>query len=136
MGETSLVRTVRFNARHRYWRDEWTAERNRRVFGAQVEPHEHDWAVEVTVHGPVADGTGWVVDLVALDERLQELVGPLDRQDLNEVIPEVREGGMMPTTENLARWFWQRLAGGVPGDARLVRVRVEESDTLAAEYRA
>jgi len=41
---------------------------------------------------------------------------------------------MIPSTENLARWFWERLAPRIPGSASLVRVRVEESDTLAAEY--
>lgn len=134
MAEASLVRTVRFNARHRYRREEWSDRENRRVFGTSTEPHAHDWAVDVTVRGPIDARTGFVVDLGLLDERLDGLVGALDQGDLNEAVPEVRDGGMMPTTESLARWFWERLAPVVPGDARLVRVRVAESDTLAAEY--
>lgn len=134
MEEASLVRTVRFHASHRYGRPEWRDERNRRVFGASTESHAHDWTLEVTVRGPVDEDTGFVVDLAALDERLEELVGTVDGRDLNRSIPEVREGRMMPTTESLARWFWRRLASEIPGSARLVRVRVAESDTLAAEY--
>lgn len=134
MAEASLVRTVRFNARHRYWRDGWSQDRNRRVFGPHVESHGHDWTLEVTARGPIDDETGFVVDLGELDARLDELVAPLDGSDLNEAIPEVREGRILPSTEALARWFWDRLAGGLPGRARLVRVRVAESDLLAAVY--
>lgn len=134
MGEASLVRTVRFNAAHHYGRPQWTDDENRRAFGANADPHRHDWAVEVTVRGAIDERTGFVVDLAALDERLRGLVEALDQADLNEAIPEVREGRMVPSTESLARWFWERLAPDVPGEARLVRVRIAESDTLAAEY--
>lgn len=135
MGEASLTRTVRFEARHRYAREEWTEEENRRAFGPSAEPHQHEWAVEVTVRGPIDARTGFVVDLEDLDSRIRRVVGPFDQGDLNEAIPEVRQGRMIPTTESLARWIWERLAGEVPGTARLVRVRVVESDELASEYR-
>lgn len=134
MGEASLVRTVRFTARHRYGRDDWSDEENRRVFGAATRTHGHDWAVEVTVRGAIDERTGFVVDLGALDELLADLVEDLDQGDLNRIVQEVRDGRMIPTTESLARWFWDRLVSRVPGTARLVRVRVAESDTLAAEY--
>ncbi|HZD04353.1 MAG TPA: 6-carboxytetrahydropterin synthase [Longimicrobiales bacterium] len=134
MGEASLVRTARFTAEHRYWRDEWSEEENRRVFGAASRAHGHVWTVEVTVRGPIHRATGFVIDLGALDELLDELVEGLDGGDVNRIVPEAREGRMVPTTENMARWFWDRLASRIPGAARLVRVRVAESDTLAAEY--
>lgn len=134
MGEASLIRTVHFSAGHHYRREEWTDEENRRIFGDSAEAHGHDWAVEITVRGPIDDRTGFVVDLDVLDGRLRRLVEGLHRQNLNEAIPEVRDGMMIPSTESLARWFWERLAPQVPGAARLVRIRVAESDTLAAEY--
>jgi 6-pyruvoyltetrahydropterin/6-carboxytetrahydropterin synthase len=134
MGEAALIRTVRFRARHRYWRPEWTDAENRRVFGESVESHGHDYRVQVTLRGPIDDRTGFLVDLSALDEVLEEVVHPLDGEDLDVVIPEARAGNMMSSTECLARWFWKRLAPRIPGPASLVRVRIDESDTLSAEY--
>ncbi|HEX9886509.1 MAG TPA: 6-carboxytetrahydropterin synthase [Longimicrobiales bacterium] len=136
MSSASLVRTVHFSAGHHYWRSEWSEEDNRRSFGASANPHGHNYTLEVTVRGRVDPATGFVVDLGALDAVLADVVNPLDQNDLNEVIPEVREGGMVPTTENLARWFMDRLRDRIPGQATLARVRVAESGELAAEVTA
>ena len=73
------------------------------------------------------------LELGALDALLEELVGPLRESDLEEAIAEVRDG-MIPSTENLARWAFDRLAGRMPGTSRLVKVRLAESDALAAEF--
>lgn len=135
MSEATLIRTVRFSAGHRYWRPEWGDERNREVFGASAELHEHSFALQVFVRGPVDGETGFVVDLEALDRLLrEEVVEPLDRQDLTETIPAFRRGEQIPTTEALARHFFHALRERIPGPARLVRVRLHESDELASEY--
>lgn len=136
MTEASLIRTVRFSAGHRYWRTEWSPERNRRTFGASSNPHGHNYVVDVTVRGEVDPRTGFCVDLATLDEVLRaEIVDRLDQSDLGEALPEFGEdGGRIPTTEELARWLYHRLEGRIPGDATLTRVRVEESRDLAAEY--
>lgn len=84
--------------------------------------------------GPVDPQTGFLVDLHSLDEVLRAVVGPLEGRDLNDALSEVREEGTVPSTENLARWLWRRLVERVPAPAVLDRVRVAESDTLAAEY--
>ena len=135
MPEASLIRTVRFSAGHRYRRPEWSDERNRRTFGASTNPHGHNYALEVTVRGEVDPTTGFCVDLAALDELLErEVVERLDQQDLNEVLEDFRPGKRIPTTEELARWLYHRLEDRIPGHARLLRVLLRESETLAAEY--
>jgi 6-pyruvoyltetrahydropterin/6-carboxytetrahydropterin synthase len=97
-------------------------------------PHGHNFSVEITVRGEVDPETGFVVDLPALDRLLrEEVVEPLDQQDLNRAILEVRDGTMTPSTEALALWLWGRLRDRIPGAARLHRVRVAESDSLASE---
>lgn len=134
MPEASLIRRVEFSAGHHYARPERSAEWNLRHFGAGMTPHGHNYRVDVTVRGPVDPETGFVVDLPALDRLLrEEIVERFDQQDLNQVLTEVREGRMMPSTEALAGWLWERLREKIPPPARLHRVRVEESDTLAAE---
>ncbi len=135
-GEATLTRTVRFRARHHYARPDWPEERNRAVFGETVHPHAHDYTLQVTVAGTIDPETGFLVDLGKLDSLLQrEVVARLDRGDLNDEIPEVREGSMLPSTESLARWFWRLLDERIPPPARLERIRVAEGPELWAEYR-
>lgn len=133
--EASLVRRVGFTATHRYELPSVSAEENRQRFGPQALPHSHDWELEVEVTGPMDPHTGFVVDLPALDQLLEGLVAPLRGNDLNGVIPEVRDGTMQPSTESLAAWFWRSLEPQIPGAARLTRVRVYEARDLFAEFR-
>jgi len=129
---TSLTRVRRFRARHHYGRAGWSEARNREVFGAQVQSHEHAFRVEVTVSGVPDAETGFLVDLPLLDALLDELLGPLEGGDLNQRIPEVRTGELQPSTEALSGWIWIRLENRIPEPARLERVRVWESDELGS----
>lgn len=134
MIQVSLVRSTRFSAGHRYWRPEWSAEENRETFGASANPHGHNYRLEVTVRGSVDPRTGFCVDLAALDDALDSVVRRLDQQEIGEALPEFAPGGRIPTTEELVRWLYHDLEGRIPGTARLERVRLEESEALAAEY--
>lgn len=137
MTHASLVRAVRFHATHHYALPGEAPGESRAVFGDAVEPHGHDYRLEVTVRGPIDDRTGGVVDLGALDRLLSErVVERLDGADLNAEVPPVASGGLQPTTEVLARWLFELLAPEMPGDAELVRIRLAESDDLAAVYEA
>ena len=59
----SLTRRVTFTATHRYWRSDWSAERNATLFGAAAIAHAHDYLCDVTVSGPIDADTGMIVDL-------------------------------------------------------------------------
>jgi 6-pyruvoyltetrahydropterin/6-carboxytetrahydropterin synthase len=133
MPEVCLVRVLRVTALHRYWRHEWSSERNLAAFGALSEPHPHDYRIEVAVQGTPDPETGFVVELVAFDSLLAEILAPFRSGDLNAGIPEVREGKILPSTEALAAWIWERLDGRLPGGASLRRVGVWESEELGAE---
>lgn len=136
MPTASLVRITTFSAHHHYERADRSDAWNEARFGAQRRSHLHDFRVEVTISGPLDPETGFVTDLVALDDLLRDVVGPLDGENLNEVIPDVREGTMQPSTEGLALWLLDRLSPRIPEPARLRRVRVWESDSLAGEAEA
>ena len=132
-----LTREVRFSAAHRYWRPDWTDERNRATFGACANPHGHGhlYRLEVTVGGEVADDTGFAVDLARLDDALgREVVARLDHQFINHVVPEFAPGARIPTTENLLIWLWPRVEAALPEGARLHRMLLREDDGLYAEY--
>jgi 6-pyruvoyltetrahydropterin/6-carboxytetrahydropterin synthase len=131
-----LTRTVRFSSAHRYYRPEWSEERNREVFGACANPHGHghNYRLEATVAGEPDPATGFSVDLAVLDCVLQEeVVSVLDHQHLNHAIHEFADGRQVPTTENMLIWIWKRVAPRI-SDARLVRLRLHEDVDLYVDY--
>ena len=131
MPVAQLERTFRFRARHHYRRADLSEERGRKIFGETADPHEHDYSLTVTVGGEL-DRHGFVVDLVRLDQAVRDVIGPLEGGDLNRLV--FADGVVQPSTEALARWFWERLAGRVPKPAQLIRVRVAEDYELAAMW--
>ncbi|HEX6306844.1 MAG TPA: 6-carboxytetrahydropterin synthase [Longimicrobiales bacterium] len=132
-----LSRTVRFAAAHRYYRPDWSADRNRAVFGACSNPHGHghNYRLEVTVRAPVSAETGFSTDLAALDGILHdEVVQRLDHQHLNHAVAEFAEGGLIPTCENIVIWLWPRIEARIPAPGRLHALRLHEDETLFVEY--
>ena len=128
-----LTRRYRFCASHRLHSAELPADENARIYGKCNNPygHGHNYAVEVSVRGPVHAGTGRVADLRLLDDLVQtQVIGAFDHQNLN-ALPEFER--LVPTSENLGLEIHRRLAtqwdrvfpGGAPA---LDCVRVEETE--------
>ena len=126
------TRKFTFSAAHRYWRDEWTAEENARVFGNLTAAHGHNYVLEVTVRGPVDPRTGMVMDLGELKRLVGEaVIARFDHADLNH--DALFAAGSIPTTENLVRAIWDLLAPKL-GPERLYRLRLWEDPTFHVEY--
>jgi 6-pyruvoyltetrahydropterin/6-carboxytetrahydropterin synthase len=126
------TRKFTFSAAHRYWRDEWTAEENARVFGHLAVVHGHNYVLEVTVRGPVDPRTGMVMDLGELKRLVgEDVITRFDHADLNQ--DPLFAAGNLPTTENLVRAMWDRLAPKL-GPDRLYRLRLWEDPTFHVEY--
>ena len=131
-----LTRTVKFSARHRYFRRDWTEERNRTTFGACAEApgHAHDYLCGVTVSGPVDISTGMIMDLGLLDQILaDEIVTPFHGRHFNLDVPAFAYGRSIPTGEAVAQYLFPRIAARLPAGTRLDRVRVQEDSTLHAD---
>lgn len=130
----SLTRIVTFRAWHHYRVARWSEAQNRERFGVLVESHPHDYRCEVTVRGPLAETTGMVIDLGELDGIVrEEILQPLDGQQLNQAVPEVAAGITQPTCEVLAAHVYARLARRLPSGIVLERVRIAEDATLHAD---
>ena len=88
--------------------------------------HGHSFRIEVHVSGPVGAKTGWVMDFADLKKAFQPLFDQLDHHCLNDI-----EGLENPTSENLARWIWDRLLPGLSG---LSKVVVQETCNAGCIY--
>ncbi|SEM48215.1 6-pyruvoyltetrahydropterin/6-carboxytetrahydropterin synthase [Luteibacter sp. UNCMF331Sha3.1] len=90
--------------------------------------HGHSFRVELHVEGDIDPVLGWVMDFGDLKARFQPLYDRLDHHYLNDI-----EGLENPTSENLARWIFEKLRPDVPGLAKVV---VHETCTSGAEFSA
>lgn len=135
MPRVQVTRRVHFCAAHRLYRDEWSDEENRAVFGLCSNPHwhGHNYTLDVTVEGPVNPDTGFVMDLKALKEALgARIVDDVDHRNLNLEVDWLN--GIMPSTENFAIAIWDRMVDALPGGVRLHRVFLRETENNSAEY--
>jgi 6-pyruvoyltetrahydropterin/6-carboxytetrahydropterin synthase len=88
--------------------------------------HGHSFRIELTAAGPVDPKTGWFIDFGELHSLWKPLYDVLDHHYLNEV-----PGLENPTSENLARWIWERMRPKLP---ELARVTVYETCEARCEY--
>jgi 6-pyruvoyltetrahydropterin/6-carboxytetrahydropterin synthase len=123
-----------FSASHRYWNPNWSESRNREVFGKTTGRfgHGHNYVLEVTVTGLVDADTGMVINITDLKRIVAAILdAEFDHKHLNEDTPYFRE--QQPTTENVSRVLWQRIAPALPKGIQLARIRLYEDPTLYAE---
>jgi 6-pyruvoyltetrahydropterin/6-carboxytetrahydropterin synthase len=129
----SLTRQYRFAASHRLHSPALSERENERLYGKCNSPygHGHNYAVEVTVTGPLDADTGMIANLGELDPFVErQVIEPFDHTYLNEDVAEFRS--VVPTTENVCREIYRRLRE-FPS-ARLERVRIEETSKNSFEY--
>jgi 6-pyruvoyltetrahydropterin/6-carboxytetrahydropterin synthase len=130
-----ITRREEFSAAHRLHDPALSPDENRRLFGMCCDEHGHNYAVEVTMRGVAPPKTGMVMDLNRLMEVLrEEVVSQVDHKHLNKDVPWLR--GMIPTAENVAMAFWDRLEPRLRAfeGCRLHRVRVYESRSNFVDY--
>ena len=129
----SLTRRYHFAASHRLHSTALSMAENERIYGKCNSPygHGHNYGVEVTITGTVNPDTGMIANLGDLDPFVQrEVIDAFDYKYLNEDVPEFQT--TVPTTENVCREIYRRLAG-FPA-AKLERVRIEETSKNSFEY--
>ena len=125
-------RRFTFSAAHRYWVDAWSAAENERFFGRLTVPHGHNYALEVTVRGPIDPETGMVINLTELKSVVNAAV--VERFDHADLSGDPLFRGRVATTENIAIAVWGLLVEKL-GAERLWQVRVWEDETLYVDYR-
>lgn len=89
--------------------------------------HGHSFRIEIHVAGAVDARLGWVMDFADIKQAFSDIEDRLDHRCLNDI-----EGLENPTSENLARWIWERLRPALPALSRIV---VRETCTSGCVYR-
>jgi 6-pyruvoyltetrahydropterin/6-carboxytetrahydropterin synthase len=131
-----MIRRTEFSAAHRYHNPAWDEARNRSAFGACTRVHGHNYQLEVSVTGPIDPRTGMLFNMTVLKAILEDEVrGGFDHRQLEQDVPEL--AGRIPTSENVARAIWDRVAPRVAaaegGRCRLTRLRLFETGSLYVE---
>ncbi len=87
----------------------------------------HSFQAEIVVAGECDPQLGWLMDYAEIARIFQPDYEQLDHHYLNEV-----PGLENPTSEQVARWIWERLKPALP---LLTAVVVQETCTSSCEYR-
>lgn len=98
--------------------------------GVPEKVHGHTRQVEVALRADQLDDEGMGFDFVEVKRALTHLVSRFDHGNVNDTPPFDR---LSPTTENLARWFYQELGSRLPA-ADLAEVTVWEGPDCSATF--
>jgi len=125
-----IDRRAQFSASHRYWLPELSEAENFERFGACARSpgHGHNYVLFVSMAGEL-DEYGMVLNLSDVKQVIKrEVTSQLDFSYLNQAWQEFQQ--TLPTTENIARVIWQRLAPHLP----IARIQLFEHSELWADY--
>ncbi|MDA9145900.1 MAG: 6-carboxytetrahydropterin synthase [Crocinitomicaceae bacterium] len=134
--KTAVIRKAHFNAAHRLHNDDWSAEKNKDVFGKCNNPnyHGHNYDLEVKVVGEVNPDTGYVMDMKILKQFIKSEVTEIyDHKNLNLDVPDFKT--TIPTAENIARAIYERLRVHITAPLEL-KIKLYETSRNFVEYPA
>jgi 6-pyruvoyltetrahydropterin/6-carboxytetrahydropterin synthase len=129
---TVLVsRRESFSAAHQLRDPGLSEDENRRLYGKCADLHGHNYVLEVVASGEIDPATGYVIDLKQLSDVIcARIIEDVDHRNLNTDVPWLE--GLVPTAENLAVAFWERLRLEL-GAGSLHSLRLWETDKNWAE---
>jgi len=131
IGRLGFGRREAFNAAHQLRDPALSDDENERLFGKCANLHGHNYVLEVVVAGEIQPATGYVMDLKELSDVIRRrVIEDVDHRNLNTDVPWLQ--GRIPTAENLALAFWERISSELP-EGLLRSVRLWETDKNWAE---
>ncbi len=117
-----LAITRDFIARHFLVGGDW---------GAENQEHSHHYRAEVIVAGEQLDRHGYLIDIVALDATLMDIIGGYADRVLNQQPAFV---GLNPSIEHFSRILWEALRDAMDLPGRRLTVKLWENDHDWAAY--
>lgn len=133
-GLVYVTRKMHFNAAHKLYNPEWSAEKNFEVYGKCSNPnwHGHNFDLYVTVKGIPNPETGFVINLKELKDIVNTVVvDKIDHRNINLDVDFMK--GKITTIENLAVAVWYELLPHLSG-VELHCVKIYETERQYVEY--
>lgn len=131
-----ITRRETFNAAHKLFREDWTEEKNKEVFGkcSNHNWHGHNFTIYVTVKGLPNPDTGFIINLKDLSQIVKdEVVEPLDHKNLNLDVPFLK--GILASTENVVIQLWDRIKEPIKkAGGELAKIKLVETENNYVEY--
>ena len=131
-----LTRVEHFNAAHKLWNNDWTAEKNKEVFGkcANENWHGHNYEVHVTIKGEPQPGTGFIFNAKRLSTIIKEYIcDKIDHKNLNMDVDFME--GKFTTAENVTISIWQQLQPVLKNEGvDLYCIKLFETPRIYVEY--
>ena len=132
MSNPIITKKYHFCASHKYGNAHWSEEKNLEVFGKDYNNHGHNYVLEVSVTGPIDQGSGWLVDLKKLGEIVKKyVVNVLDHSQIEEDIEWFK--GKQPSSENILVWAWDEIAPRLERGT-LHKLRLVETHSIYTDY--
>lgn len=101
-------------------------------WGAENQPHIHQYRIEARVSGDKLDRHGYLLDIVELSSRLDKVIARYRAQLLNNLPPFL---GLNPSIEHFARIIAQDLLKeGIWPHRGTIRIKLWENEEAWASY--
>jgi 6-pyruvoyltetrahydropterin/6-carboxytetrahydropterin synthase len=113
--QVSVSRRAHFNAAHRLFNPEFSAQQNDEEFGKcnNFNYHGHNYELIVTVKGEIDPLTGYVYDMKKLKKIIfEEVEERYDHKNLNLDTEDFKN--LNPTAENISVVIWKQLRKRIP----------------------
>ena len=110
----TVCRKAHFNSAHKLANNNWSKEKNYDIFGkcSYENYHGHNYELIVKLTGDIDPETGMLMDLSILKKIIKKVVEDvLDHKNLNLDIPYFKD--LIPSTENIAIFIWNRLKDAI-----------------------
>ena len=128
-----ITKQYKFCAAHRYWNTDWTKEENKNIFDKDIYIHGHNYLLDVTISGPVNEGSGFIINLKVLNDLVDEkITNVLDHSQIEKDIRWF--ANRQPSTEHMVIFIWDQIVDNIPLPAKLYKIRLQETPTICTEY--
>ena len=128
-----ITKQFKFCAAHKYWNDDWSHDKNYKVFGKDIKVHGHNYILDITITGPINQASGFICDIQDIKEIVQNnVISLLDHSQIQSDVEWFKN--KQPSTENLVLFIWNQIASKIQSPAKLYKIKLRETPTIFTEY--
>ena len=128
-----ITKQFKFCAAHRYWNDNWTNEKNKKIFEDDVKVHGHNYELDITIKGDANPESGFIINISELKDVVNtHIIKILDHSEIQNDIKWFSD--KQPSTENLVIFIWNQIVKHIPNGSLLYKIKLRETPTIYTEY--